>query len=251
MSKGEAASRVSGDDARGYLMSALVFAGMTALWALIVRNDPYYRLTEIFGARVPVTMVAYLILMPLAGFLVGRWRYQARHRGGAAGFFIKLGARFVHFTYVHLLIVLFTFAMATDYFLGLNIDQQVRSLDDRMFEIAARFAPWLAAYLAGFNLGRAVRREPVSVDALEEPSRQFDAEGDDAGTPHIEPTFRASAFLANDALEKGDLDLHAESAGSLTMSGLASDDAPASGDTPGFLPPQDFGRLRPALSQLR
>ena len=142
MGKGGGSSR-GPDGAHGYLTSALVFAGVTALWAVIVRDDPYYRLTDLFGARVPAMMVAYLLLMPLAGFMIGRWRYQAPHRGGATGYVGKLFARAIQFTYVHLLIVLFTVAMATDYFLGLNIDDQVRKLDDRLFDLAARFAPWL------------------------------------------------------------------------------------------------------------
>jgi hypothetical protein len=45
--------------------------------------------------------------------------------------------------------------MISDYFFGFNIDENIKRLDDRMFDMASRFAPWLSAYLAGFNLGRA------------------------------------------------------------------------------------------------
>ncbi|MFZ5617857.1 MAG: hypothetical protein ACOZAA_11125, partial [Pseudomonadota bacterium] len=58
-----------GGDA-GYLTSAAVFAGATALWAVIVRDDPYYRLIDIGGTRVPLTMLTYLLAMPFAGFLI-------------------------------------------------------------------------------------------------------------------------------------------------------------------------------------
>ena len=44
--------------------------------------------------------------------------------------------------------------MAFDYYLGWNIDSAVREIDDSIFDIASRFAPWVSAYLAGFNLGR-------------------------------------------------------------------------------------------------
>ena len=233
-------SSSNGGDAHGYLTTAAVFAGMTALWAVIVRNDPYYRITDLFGARVPATMIAYLMLMPLAGFLIGRWRYHAPHRGGAAGYALKLGARFIHFTYVHLLIVLFTVAMATEYFLGLNIDEQVRRLDDRMFEIAARFAPWLAAYLAGFNLGRALRREPALAgeDIPFEGVERFEDASAPASRERSEPVFEAA--------EKAE-----PAAPARTHSGLAPALAEGLDEAPGFLPPQDFDQLRPKLSQLR
>ncbi|MFN3961148.1 MAG: hypothetical protein ACK4NP_14740, partial [Parvularculaceae bacterium] len=138
----------------GYIASGLIFAGITALWAFIVRDDPYYRLTDLFGARVPAMLIAYLALMPLAGFFVGRWRYD-RGAGGLGRFAAKLGARALHFTYAHSLIVLFTAAMIAETWFGLNLDDQVRSIDDRLFDLAARFAPWLAAYLTGYNFGRA------------------------------------------------------------------------------------------------
>lgn len=258
MGKGKIASGES-EGAHGYLMSALVFAGITALWAVIVRSDPYYRLVEFFGARVPATMIAYLALMPLAGFLIGRWRYDGRHAGAAAGYAGKLVARFVHFTYVHLLIVLFTVAMATDYFLGFNIDDQIRKIDDRMFDIAARFAPWLAAYLTGFNLGRAMRRTPDAPLAAGEDHSDFSASDEEktagkakAGrvrsAKRAEPTLEPSTIPPGDLSDRGDLE---PAPAALTSSGLPSASADVADDQPGFLPPQDLDKLRPGLNELR
>lgn len=251
-----------GSGAHGYLTSALAFAGITALWAVIVRNDPYYRVTDLFGARVPATMIAYLVLMPLAGFLIGRWRYQAPHKGGVAGYAGKLFARFVHFTYVHLLIVLFTVAMATDYFLGLNIDEQIKTIDDRMFDLAARFAPWLAAYLTGFNLGRAIRGAPpaahqknkdhqgfagAETSTEEKPARRKSR----APSTRTEPIVELPALPASSYADLGDLNLAKEEKAGLTASGLPAWRAEADNDQPGFLPPQDLDKLRPGLHQLR
>lgn len=246
--------------ARGYLTSALIFAGFTALWAVIVRNDPYYRLVDVLGARVPLTMLIYLVAMPFAGFLIGRWRYEAAHHGAAPGYLGKVVARGVHFVYAHSLLVIFTVAMATDYFLGMNIDEQIRRLDDRMFDLAARFAPWLAAYLAGFNLGRATRRdahEPGFAPgdaahfgaALEAPAPKKKRRG----KPQAEPALEAIPLLPADPAELGDLqstepaEMHGR-----TMSGAPFDAtvAPAN-DQVGFLPPQDVDRLRPSLRELR
>jgi len=259
MSKGKSADGGSGE-AHGYLTSALVFAGITGLWAVIVRNDPYYRLIDFFGARVPATMIAYLVLMPLAGLLIGRWRYYGPHAGGAAGYAGKLFARFVHFTYVHLLIVLFTVAMATDYFFNLNIDAQIRSIDDRMFDLAARFAPWLAAYLTGFNLGRAMRRSPAVIPmevadasafdgAKEEPAPQPGKAPGGRKQKRAEPVLENPAFLPSDAIELGDLAMTPETG--LTSSGLPVANGAVADDQPGFLPPQDFSKLRPGLRELR
>lgn len=140
--------------AGGYLSSALIFAAITGLWAFIVREDPYYAMTELLGLRLPVATVFYLTVMPLIGFLGGRWRYETSE--GAEGSWLgKFFARAVHFLYSHLLIALFTAAMISDYFFGFNIDENIKRIDDRMFDMASRFAPWLSAYLAGFNLGRA------------------------------------------------------------------------------------------------
>lgn len=259
MGKRNSASGGSGD-AHGHLTSALVFAGITGLWAVIVRNDPYYRLIDFFGARVPATMIAYLVLMPLAGVLIGRWRYDGRHSGGAAGYAGKLLARIVHFTYVHLLIVLFTVAMATDYFFNLNIDTQIRSIDDRMFDVAARFAPWLAAYLTGFNLGRAMRRAPDASAAGAATATAFSGAELTIKAPEakpsrsakrVEPTVEPSAFLPGDSIELGDLAMPQGPDPALTASGLPAANAAIADDQPGFLPPQDFNKLRPGLRELR
>ena len=266
--------------ATGYLTSALVFITITALWALIVRDDPYYRLTDLFGVRVPAILLAYLFFMPLFGFVVGRWRYQSPHRGGALGALAKASARAIQFTYVHLLIVLFTIAMATDMFLGLNIDDKVRQVDDRLFDVAARFAPWLAAYLAGFNLGRAFSRPApeTSADtdrvkanfaaeddrAVSAPAKTKPARKERASLPRRaqsrreEPAFENSFFepadhaIAADDHVVGDLGLaDKDPQQRLTASGLPQQPLAASNDEPGFLPPQDFNRLRPGLKQLR
>lgn len=253
----------------GYLTSAAIFAGATAMWAVIVRDDPYYRLIDILGARVPLTMLIYLVAMPFAGFLIGRWRYHAPHRGGAIAFAGKLIARAVHFTYAHTLIVLFTLAMAMDYFLGLNIDEQVRSLDDRMFDVAARFAPWLCAYLAGFNLGRATRKDPAvlaetaeegAATAFGEPAAGSAAVGANGRKKRgrktrAEPVLADTPFLPGESADRGDLALSdAGDTPPLTSSGLphapVSEAAPAEAAT-GFLPPQDLNRLRPTLRELR
>ncbi len=240
--------------AGGYIASGLIFAGVTALWAFIVRDDPYYRLTDLFGARIPAMLIAYLALMPIAGFIVGRWRYD-RGRGGFARFAAKLGARALHFTYAHSLIVLFTAAMLAEKWLGLQLDDQVKQFDDRMFDFAARFAPWLAAYLTGYNFGRASVAGRASAPApqraqnasafieapapevLEEP-RDFplrDAAAKKAA--RAEPVFKESDAAREDRTPRP----------RQTASGLAL----AAEATPGFLPPQDFDRLRPALGQLR
>ena len=140
----------------GYLSSALVFAGITALWAWIVRDDPYYRMTEIFGITLPVATVFYLVFIPALGLMMGRWRYDpTEHGSGVAGVLSKALVRAGHFAYSHLLIVLFTAAMLTDRLLALNIDDVVQTIDDNLFDLGSRFAPWLSAYLAGFNVGRA------------------------------------------------------------------------------------------------
>lgn len=236
----------------GYWTSALVFAGITALWAVIVRDDPYYRLTDLFGVRIPAMLIAYLLLMPLCGVIVGAWRYQSPHRDGVLGLAAKLAARAVQFTYVHLLIVLFTVAMATDYFLGLNIDEQVKTIDDRMFDLAARFAPWVAAYLTGFNIGRALRGGGASALAQAETSAHF---GANENTPMLEAEEFQSPAMANDAA--GPANDFAEfyprpgAPGAMTASGLPAWCEAYNNGEPGFLPPQDLDAIRPGLRQLR
>lgn len=263
-----------GEPASGYAASAAIFAGVTALWAFVVRDDPYYRIAPILGVRLPATMLFFLIVMPLAGFIIGLWRYDRRHHGGGIGFAGKLIARGAHFTYAHFLIVLFTVAMATDYFLGLNIDEQVRSMDDRTFEVAARFAPWLCAYLAGFNLGRATRISrdmarlattlapdaaagfaavEAEVTSVEAPRKQPKQKQKKSGRkPRVEPP---SVFLpALDEGPQGDLGTGDPAAPTptLTSSGLPqASAAPAAPEQPGYLPPQDFSKLRPTLQELR
>ena len=143
------------DRLTGYWASAVVFAGITALWAFVVREDEFYNTMDVFGVSLPVTTVFYLLTMPLLGFVAGMWRYHASG-GGGAQLLGKAIARAFNFVYSHLLIVLFTVAMATEYFLGWNLDAAVENIDDGLFVVASRFAPWLAAYLAGFNFGRAI-----------------------------------------------------------------------------------------------
>ncbi len=138
----------------GYLASALAFAGITALWAWIVRDDPYYAMTELLGLTLPAATVFYLTAMPIIGFFAGRWRFQATGARGAGAWAAKAIARALQFFYAHILIALFTIAMVVDHFLGWNIDDAVEAIDNGLFDIAARFSPWLSAYLAGFNLGR-------------------------------------------------------------------------------------------------
>lgn len=238
----------------GYVASGLIFAGFTALWAFIVRDDPYYRLTDLFGARVPATMIAYLVLMPLAGFVIGRWRYD-RGAGPLTRLAAKLGARALHFTYAHSLIVLFTAAMLAETWLGLNVDEQVKKVDDRMFDLAARFAPWLAAYLTGYNFGRAtaagsapaapLRNGADSAVFIEAPpagETAAEAPPDNPlrAAPRVEP-----AFLDSEPKREARTPRPRQ-----TASGLAIVAEPAA-ETPGFLPPQDLDRLRPAFNRLR
>lgn len=242
----------------GYIASGLIFAGFTGLWAFIVRDDPYYRLTDLFGARVPAMMIAYLVLMPLAGLVIGRWRYD-RGAGGLARFGAKLGARALHFTYAHSLIVLFTAAMLAETWLGLNLDDQVKKFDDRMFDLAARFAPWLAAYLAGFNFGRASvvgslapsapGRGQAGAAFVEAPPQTDET----PPTPDI-PVRKSAAKNAartEPVLTEGDAPRSARTPRPRqTASGLAVA-AEAADHEPGFLPPQDIERLRPAFNRLR
>lgn len=142
------------ENVSGYIASFVIFTIITALWVFIVRDDDFYQTTKIFGYALPATTVFYLLTMPALGFLAGRWRfYQASV--GLAGTAPRILARLLQFAYSHILIVLFTAAMLTETLLGWNIDDAVRELDDQLFDIASRFAPWLSAYLAGFNLGRA------------------------------------------------------------------------------------------------
>lgn len=270
-----------GEPASGYAASALIFAAMTALWAFVVKEDPYYRLAPVLGVRVPVTLLAFLVAMPLAGFLIGFWRYDRRHHGGAFSFAGKLIARGVHFTYAHLLLVMFTVAMTTDYFLGLNLDDQVRAIDDRSFDIAARFAPWLAAYLAGFNFGRAARirrdfkslastlsgetipsfgdGEAAPAPAEEKPLRKMKAKkekpqrAEKKSDRKSEKKARIEPPIAfgepSDLAFQGDL---SKPEPALTSSGLPQAPAlVAAPEEPGFLPPQDFSKLRPGLRELR
>ena len=147
-------ARTRDDRIGGYVATAIVFSGITALWAWIVRDDPYYSMTNLLGLKLPLATVFYVTVMPALGFVAGRWRYQADGAAGAGAWLAKVAARSLHFLYTHILIVLFTIAMAVDHFFGWNMDNAIRQIDDGIFDIAARFSPWVAAYLAGFNIGR-------------------------------------------------------------------------------------------------
>ena len=136
----------------GYWSSALIFAGITALWAWIVREDPYYAMTSLLGLKLPAATAFYLSVMPIVGFIGGRWRYETSVEGRESSWLAKTFARTIHFLYSHLLLALFTAAMISEYFFGVNIDDAVKRIDDNMFDMASRFAPWLAA----FNIGRAL-----------------------------------------------------------------------------------------------
>ncbi len=240
-------AQVHGERVSGYLASAAVFAAITAAWAFIVRADPYYQWTELFGFRLPISTVIYLVVMPIIGFVLGRWRYQRRHAGAAGpGLLAKLAARAVQFVYAHSLLVLFTAAMMTDYFLGLNIDDQVRSIDDRMFDLGARFAPWLSAYLAGFNLGRAAGLAAANgaPDAPPDGGEKITAAANTRRRGRDEPAFGEPPLAAG---ETGEFAQPADRRHD-------GDDAAgevAAAQMPGFLPPQDLDRLRPGYNDLR
>ncbi|MEO0878996.1 MAG: hypothetical protein AAFY22_04710 [Pseudomonadota bacterium] len=138
----------------GHAVSALAFIAMTALWAYIVRNDPYYSSVQVFGVTLPVKTAGYLTILPLTGYIIGRWRYRSAPRRAALPALASALAGVLHFLYSHILLVLFTGAVAVRTFVGWDMDEAVRSIDDRLFDIAARFAPWVSAYLAGFSIGR-------------------------------------------------------------------------------------------------
>ena len=152
--------------------------------------------------------------------------------------------------------------MATDYFFNLNIDAQIRSIDDRMFDLAARFAPWLAAYLTGFNLGRAMRRGPEVASVAVSNAMAFDGAESESPPPkrktangrnskRMAPLIEKPAFTPSENAELGDLSINQEPEISLTSSGLPAANGAVADDQPGFLPPQDFSKLRPGLRELR
>jgi hypothetical protein len=172
----------------GYLASAGAFAAITAAWALMTRDDVFYGDVDIGGFAIPATMIAYLVAMPLVGFLVGRWRYE-HHDGASPALLPKLGARAVHFVYAHLLLVLFTAAMAAEAVFGANLDAQVRAIDAGAFDLAERFTPWLAAYLTGFNLGRYARANKAGAGRTSAP---FAGAYDDAASARGEPYFESA-----------------------------------------------------------
>ncbi|MEL6361087.1 MAG: hypothetical protein AAFR21_08360 [Pseudomonadota bacterium] len=139
----------------GYLASALVFAVITGLWVFLVSEDDFYQRTQVFGLELPITTVFYLATMPALGYLAGRWRfYHTSTRKTLSP--ARILARSFQFIYSHILIVLFTAAMVTRTLLDWNIDGTIQQLDDQLFVMASRFAPWLSAYMTGFNLGRAL-----------------------------------------------------------------------------------------------
>ncbi|MEZ5921667.1 MAG: hypothetical protein R3C60_09990 [Parvularculaceae bacterium] len=226
--------------AGGYWTSALVFAAITALWVYVVRQDPYYRFIDLFGVRLPAATIAYLVTMPALGFFIGRWRFADASRNKAMPFGAKTLARMVRFLYSHSLLALFTLAMATDYFLGLNIDDQVRQLDDRLFDLAARFAPWLSSYLFGFNLGRATVSGAVTAGSDEGVMHSFETRSEPVFGDGPAPDAEEDQIAGDDARR--------QSASGVPMDASA-DDQPA--DEPGFLPAQDLTRLRPQFNNLR
>ncbi len=206
----------------GYVMSAAAFAAITGLWAAVVRDDQFYAMREFFGLPLPATTVGYLATMPAIGYVVGRWPYEGTGGRGIGGVG-KFGARALNFAYSHLLIVLFTVAMASKAFLNWDLDGAVQAIDDRLFDIASRFAPWLAAYLGGFNLGRAAglskwrRRNDAASDGGDMAS--FKADLEDAPRRRHQKELRAEpTFAASDNLS-------------------AERDPPQPEDGPSFFPP--------------
>ncbi|MEM6414514.1 MAG: hypothetical protein AAF720_07635 [Pseudomonadota bacterium] len=192
------------DRLAGYVASFFAFGAITALWAFVVRGDDFYGTMPVFGAVLPVTTITYLLTMPVFGFIAGKWRYEAPTSPFWLG---KAFARSLNFIYSHLLIVLFTAAMVTQSFLGWNIDDAVREIDDRLFDIASRFAPWLAAYLAGFNLGRATglrtareREAEAITNANKRQKKKKRAFFDDKNKTN-EPSISTDNGIAADAFE--------------------------------------------------
>jgi len=226
-----------GEGRGGYLTSAAIFAAATALWALLTRDDAFYGDIAIAGFAIPATMVAYLVVMPIIGFVVGRWRYE-RHDGGPGALLPKLGARAVHFLYAHSLIALFTAAMVAEAFFGLNLDAQVKAIDARVFDIAERFTPWLAAYLAGFNLGRFARDKRTSAISAGDGGLRIAARAE----PHFADAFPAARDPDRD---------HADPRAPIAAPAVVADANDGGHAGPGFLPPQDLDALRPGFNQLR
>ncbi|MEL6213885.1 MAG: hypothetical protein AAFQ96_09895, partial [Pseudomonadota bacterium] len=118
----------------GHAVSALAFIAMTALWAYIVRNDPYYSSVQVFGVTLPVKTAGYLTILPLTGYIIGRWRYRSAPRRAALPALASALAGVLHFLYSHILLVLFTGAVAVRTFVGWDMDEAVRSIDDRLFD---------------------------------------------------------------------------------------------------------------------
>ena len=220
----------------GYVTSFIIFSAITALWAFVVRGDDFYRLIPVFCFNIPATTLFYLLFMPLIGFVAGRWRYAAS--GGDRSYSLsKALAEGLHFTYSHLLIVLFTLAMAAEAFFGWNLDNAVREIDDRFFDIASRFAPWLAAYLAGFNLGRAaglsrLRTRPTVSGASKTTRKHEDPKTNLSLDDRKEPRFESA-------------DLSEETPSSLRGGkGDGEVSKTARPKTPSFIGQPDFDRLR-------
>ncbi|MBI1393015.1 MAG: hypothetical protein GC152_09775 [Alphaproteobacteria bacterium] len=151
----ERAKKETDDRIGGYFTSAAAFAGITGLWAYVTKDDQFYAMRDLFGVNLPATTLSYLGTMPVIGYLMGRWRFETPDGRGIVALAGKLAARAMNFTYSHLLIVLFTAAMASKAYFGWDLNAVVQAIDDQMFDLASRYAPWLAAYLGGFNLGRA------------------------------------------------------------------------------------------------
>lgn len=185
----------------GYYRSFFAFSAITALWVFLVRSDDFYTATQVFGLAIPATTVFYLLTMPAIGFFAGQWRfYQDAQSAGTL--VTRSIARLLQFFYAHILIVLFTAAMVSRAIFDINIDGWIQEIDDSFFVLASRFAPWLAAYLAGFNLGRALglqkwigerQRDMRDMsDPLFEPSRHAGMQAINAPEPRA-PQADASA----------------------------------------------------------
>jgi hypothetical protein len=227
------------EDAGGFGAAALVFAGLTALFAYVGRSDLYLGAVELAGARFSIALLIALAAAPLFGLLIGAWRYDKAHAGGAIGLAAKLIARAIQFGYVHFLLLATAIALIAALALDVDLEATAAHSAD-WFSAVLRAAPWLTAYLMGFTLGRAAR---IMRAARARPNAGADRRL--SATPRGRR--RAEPLLSEDA---GDLRIdNGVAAGDRTTSGLPA--PPGAPTEPGFLPPQDLDKLRPKLRDLR
>lgn len=276
----------------GYLFSAFCFALLAAVWAVMVRDDPYYRATNVFGAHLPAALILSVTAAPVAGFAFGRWRYDRPL--SLIGAIFAAPARLAQAVYAHALLVAMTVAAIAVFANGATLAGASPPLDTTAL---VRWAPWIAAYVAGFNLGRAatllggdksmaatatipiaasapiiapapaaepppvtVALEPQQAAALRKPPKEkaprkpLFARSPKSAAPdlpaRIEPAIGDLAAISADIAEVTIEPAPAKSPPA-AFPAVPTGAAPTAAVGTGFLPPQDFDRLRPTLAELR